>query len=309
MAKRKIGLSLSGGGLKSFAQAAVLQDLEQHDIEPVVLAGTSMGSMMATLIANGYDGASLEKRALELEERFQKRKILKPVPNLRRAITARGKVDGLVNPEVFQEFCRECLKEDGVVMLSDVKKPLAIPAVDINTGALVVFTNRRESFREDPNWTFYPDDIEAGTAVAASCAFPLMISTISVGEHRFSDGGILMNSPVPLFSRRGLAGIVSVTTQDDSLEPVPKDGIKVMFRTIGIMTAQFSRIQNETADIVINLPIPREETFNVGTGRDIIELSKATLRARPVDYSVLPSGKWSAFLRQIFSKQKPKQSP
>jgi NTE family protein len=304
MTKKQIGLSLSGGGLKAFSQIAVLENLERHDIDIAALAGTSMGAVIATLIAAGYDGQALEKRALELEQRLIEEKIFKVGPNIRSLLGAKEKADGLISHPLFEDFCRRFFLEDGLTFLSEVKKPLAITAVDIDSGKLFVFTNHRESFREHPSWTFYPEDVELGTAVAASCAYPLVFSTATVGNHRMADGGVLMNSPVSLINKKGLNGIISVTMIETDYEPVPRDAIRVAFRTLGLLMTELSEAQNRTADIVVNFPIPQEETFNVGGGASIIKTAKNSLRSNPIDYSVLEKPKWRGRLRGLFTKKK-----
>ncbi len=301
MTRKSVGLSLSGGGLKGFSQVAVIQDLEKHDINVSALAGSSMGSIIAALIAIGYDGQSLEKRALELEKRFEDKKIFKVRPNFRKLVSTKGKVDGIVSQSSFESFCRQFFQEDGINLLSEVKKPLAITAVDIDSGRLFVFTNHRESFRENPSWTFYPEDIELGKAVAASCAFPLVFSTANVGEHRMSDGGVLMNSPVSLIKRTGLNGIISVTMVETDYEPIPRDAIKVAFRSINLLMMELSKAQNQTADIVVNFPFPLKETFKIGDGANIINTAKARLQSNPIDYGPLEKNKWRSRLRSLFS--------
>lgn len=303
MAQKQVGLSLSGGGFKGFSQIAVLQDLEKNNIGVSALAGSSMGSLIAALIALGYDGQTLEKRALELEKRFEEQKIFKVRPNFRNLISAKGKVDGIVNQALFEGFCRQFFREDGVTFLSEVKKPLAITSVDIDSGRLFVFTNRRGSFRESPAWTFYPDDIEIGKAVAASCAFPLVFATATIGDHRMSDGGVLLNSPVSLIKRTGLNGIISVTMTEDDYEPIPRDdAIKVAFRSINLLMMELSKAQNQTADIVVNFPFPLKETFSIGDGADIINAAKDMLTSNPIDYSVLEKKKWRSLFKSFIRR-------
>lgn len=301
MTQKRIGLSLSGGGLKGFSQIAVLQDLEKHNIEIAALAGTSMGSIIAALIASGYDGTSLEKRALELEKRAEDQKIFKIRPNFRDLVDSKGRIDGIISHSLFEDFCGRIFQEDGVTFLSEIKKPLAITAVDIDTGRLVVFTNHRESFREHPSRTFHPEDIEIGKAVAASCSFPLVFSTAAVGEQRMTDGGVLMNSPVALLNRAGLNGIISVTMVKTDYQPISGDAIKVAFRSIDLLMTELNKSQNRTADIVVNFPFPQEETFNIGGGENIIKTAKAMLASNPIDYGALEPRLWRRMVRRVFS--------
>ena len=50
----KIGVALSGGGIRGIAHAGVLQALIEQNIPIDVIGGTSAGSMVASLYAVGY---------------------------------------------------------------------------------------------------------------------------------------------------------------------------------------------------------------------------------------------------------------
>ena len=50
----KIGLALSGGGMKGIAHAGVLQALEENNINIDIIGGTSSGGIVASLYAIGY---------------------------------------------------------------------------------------------------------------------------------------------------------------------------------------------------------------------------------------------------------------
>lgn len=50
----KIGVALSGGGIRGIAHAGVLQALENNGIHIDIIGGTSAGSMIASLYAMGY---------------------------------------------------------------------------------------------------------------------------------------------------------------------------------------------------------------------------------------------------------------
>jgi len=49
----KIGIALSGGGVKGFAHLGVLQALKEKGIEPDLLAGVSAGAIVGSFIAAG----------------------------------------------------------------------------------------------------------------------------------------------------------------------------------------------------------------------------------------------------------------
>ena len=50
----KIGLALSGGGIRGIAHAGVLKALEENNIKIDIIGGTSSGALIATLYAMGY---------------------------------------------------------------------------------------------------------------------------------------------------------------------------------------------------------------------------------------------------------------
>ena len=50
----KVGVSLAGGGIRGIAHVGVLKALEEKNIKVAAIAGTSAGSIIATLYAMGY---------------------------------------------------------------------------------------------------------------------------------------------------------------------------------------------------------------------------------------------------------------
>ena len=50
----KIGLALSGGGIRGIAHAGAIKALEENNIKIDIIGGTSAGSMIASLYAVGY---------------------------------------------------------------------------------------------------------------------------------------------------------------------------------------------------------------------------------------------------------------
>ncbi|HEX9934506.1 MAG TPA: patatin-like phospholipase family protein, partial [bacterium] len=59
----RIGLALSGGGARGFAQIGVLKVLDKHGISVDCIAGTSMGSFVGGLYASGYTAAQIDSLA------------------------------------------------------------------------------------------------------------------------------------------------------------------------------------------------------------------------------------------------------
>jgi NTE family protein len=65
----KVGLALGGGGARGYAHIGVLQVLEREGVPVDLLAGTSMGGVVAACYAAGLSVARLEQEALTLRPR------------------------------------------------------------------------------------------------------------------------------------------------------------------------------------------------------------------------------------------------
>ena len=50
----KVGLALSGGGIRGIAHAGALKALEDNNIKIDIIGGTSSGALIASLYAMGY---------------------------------------------------------------------------------------------------------------------------------------------------------------------------------------------------------------------------------------------------------------
>ncbi|HHS95025.1 MAG TPA: hypothetical protein ENJ45_00420, partial [Phaeodactylibacter sp.] len=67
MLSEKIGLTLSGGGVKGFAQIGALKVLEAAGFRPDIITGTSIGSILGGLYAIGYSIEDLEDLAMDID--------------------------------------------------------------------------------------------------------------------------------------------------------------------------------------------------------------------------------------------------
>jgi predicted acylesterase/phospholipase RssA/CRP-like cAMP-binding protein len=65
LAGRSVGLSLSGGGARSFAQIGVLEELVSSGIVVDRVSGTSMGAFIGALVAQGLEPEEIDARCYE----------------------------------------------------------------------------------------------------------------------------------------------------------------------------------------------------------------------------------------------------
>lgn len=271
------GLSLAGGGLKSFSQLAVLYDLEERQIAIDAVAGTSMGAVIAALVACGLTASEIEETLLDEEREFADRGVFsRPAYLLFQHVREHN--NGFVELQSLQQMACQLFEKIGCRMLSDCRLPVAITTVDIHTSELIVFTNRPEFFTSPTgDWIIYPRDIELGIAIAASCAFPMIFSTASLDGRQLVDGGVMMNLPIPLFDRSLFSVLMSVSMIYDAVDRQLESPFNVAIQSLDILIRQMDRQLTKQADIQVNFPIEPHLVFKVGAGREVIATAKEML--------------------------------
>src|SRR5882757_1212819 len=66
---QRIALVLGGGGLKGFAHIGLLRAFEERGVKPSLVAGTSIGALIAAAYASGMSVDDMERRALALTKK------------------------------------------------------------------------------------------------------------------------------------------------------------------------------------------------------------------------------------------------
>ena len=66
---KRVALVLGGGGLKGFAHLGVLRALEERDVLPTSVAGTSIGSLIGAAYASGMSHWEMALRAEALQRK------------------------------------------------------------------------------------------------------------------------------------------------------------------------------------------------------------------------------------------------
>src|SRR5579872_4712089 len=126
----RLALVLGGGGLKGFAHIGLLRAFEERGIRPQLVAGTSIGSLIAAAYATGMPVDEMERRALALTK-----KDLFRIDRLH-MVTKR-----MLSPSLYLPGPLDALVRDIVppVTFRSVKTPLLVSTVDLERGAQVVW--------------------------------------------------------------------------------------------------------------------------------------------------------------------------
>lgn len=198
----KLGVAFSGGGVKGAAHIGVLKALRENNIKIDAVAGTSAGSIIATLYALGYNEDEMIKLFRYFSKGMLKANPGDVVTNVRNGKGLR--LDGAFSSINVELAVKEVAKYKNVSNINELSIPIAIPAVDINTSKKYVFTNYNQ--KED----YYIRDIEIAKAVRASCTYPGVFAPFDYEEYRFVDGGVLDNIPADEVKKLGVDKILTI---------------------------------------------------------------------------------------------------
>lgn len=247
----KIGVALSGGGIRGVAHAGVLQALENNGIHIDIIGGTSAGSMIASLYAMGYS-----PEEIYLLFRKNARKIIGAntspiISGLRSFMGKEGKtIKGFKNGRSIEEVYNFIAREKGIETIGQIKMPLVIPSVDIMESKEYIFTNRIPEDSQDK--TQYITDVSIGKAVRASSSFPAVFNLCNVQKHAFMDGGALDNVPVSEVKKQGADKVLAVKFDADRIDE-NSNIMDIVMKTIDIMGNKIAEENLEKSDYVLNV--------------------------------------------------------
>ena len=230
----KLGLALSGGGIRGAVHIGVLKAFEENNIKIDIIGGTSSGSLVAALYAMGYSPIHI----YELFKRYGKEitnvgasSIINGVGGY--IVNKKFNISGISDGKAIEELYNEFASRKNIFKMSDIKMPIVIPAIDIGDGKEYVFTNRK-SKKSNKIYDKYITDIPIGSAVRASSSFPGVFCPYEYKKHIFLDGGTINNIPVDEVFAQGADRVITV-----KFEPIKINNqsnvMDIVLRTIDIM--------------------------------------------------------------------------
>lgn len=280
-----VGLALCGGGFRSFAEVAALEDMGRNGISVGAVAGTSMGSVVAALVGAGVPAERMEGLLTRMDQRVVEEGILSNMGI--KMINMLTGARGLVDSQSLVDIAREMLSQAGISGFADMRMPVAFPACDVESSGLVLFTNDPAFFRDpNGNWTCVDGgSLDLATCLAASASYPLVIAPTEVAGRSYIDGGCRMNLPTPLFDRSRVDAVVGVGMIRAATPLVATTPTDIAKRALTCGTNQLDLIYAQAADVYVNLPVSGNDAFEAGTGAQMIAEARSMLSAHPVDWS------------------------
>jgi NTE family protein len=176
----RIGLALGGGGVRGLAHASVLEALDEMELKPVVIAGSSMGAILGALYASGVSGAEIKdkiRRHIILKDDSWNDVIEKRADLLKwfTAFTPGFARGGLIRGE---GFLRHLLAEITTTSFEDLDIPLIVTATDFWSAREVVLSEG-----------------ELLPALQATMAVPGIFAPVVIDGRVLIDGGITNQVP------------------------------------------------------------------------------------------------------------------
>lgn len=248
----KLGIALSGGGIRGIAHAGVLQALEENGIKPDIIGGTSCGSMIAVMYAMGYSPYHIYILFKRYANKIAKTNALPILSGINSCIFKKKTiVTGLNNGEKIEELYDRIAKRRNICNINQIKMPIVIPSVDMISGKEFIFTNYLPKNMDKENKK-YINDITIGRAVRASSSFPGFYSPCKHKSYMFMDGGALNNVPVDEVKLQGADSIIAVKFHTDEVEQ-ESNIMDVVMKSIDIMGNKISEKSLEMSDFVLDV--------------------------------------------------------
>ena len=287
-----ITVALGGGGAKGNAHIGVLRRLEKEGYKIHSVAGTSFGGLVGVLYAVGYSPKEIQAIFESVNQKDLYGHAPEDGPSLLGLAGVRHLLDKVIGDKTFK----------------DTRIPVAVTAVEINTGAEIVL-----------------DEGSLADAVLATIALPGIFPVQKINGWELVDGGVL--NPVPVSVARMLSPhlpVVAVVLNDPIDKPlrgynlpipsiVPRtiaerisrislaQSLDIFLRSVDVSSRYVSylRLQVDKPEIIVRPDVHEISLLDQVTVEDVAQLGERALE------EVLPQLKretnWlSQMNRQLF---------
>ncbi len=277
----KLGLALSGGGIRGIAHAGVLKALEENNIKIDVIGGTSSGSIISTLYAMGYSPYYIYILFKRYARDLVNQNSMTKITSLKNFMAnKKTNFSGFYSGEEIEKAFNEVAKRKGIRKITDIKIPIVIPTVDIQDSNEYIFTNFIP--KETENQKRYITDIQIGKAIRASSSFPVAFDPCIYKNHKFLDGGILDNFPTTEVKRQGADKVLTVNFMADEINE-NSNIMDIAMRSIDIMGNKVSEENIKNSDMILTIQTDKtglleveklDDCYNYGYRQTLKNLDK-----------------------------------
>ena len=263
--RQKVGVALSGGGIRGTAHIGVLKVLLENNIPIDYISGTSAGAIVAAMYACGYTPKQMEtmvgkiKMSHFIDLNLTVADLLKHGAKwLYNGMFRFWSVlpTGLIKGDKIEEYLND-LWQDRTV--KDTKIPLAITAVDLHSANTIFFTSPLSRSRAILNARYY-HTTSLTDAVRASISIPGIFYPKKYRSMTLVDGAVKNNLPTDILRHMGADIVIGVDLGYDGQANYDIKSVgEILMQCIEIMSREVTLLKAELyADVII-----RPDTYNI----------------------------------------------
>ena len=248
----KLGIALAGGGVKGAAHLGMLQAFEEAGIKADMYAGTSAGSIVATLKALGKTNEEILVMLHKLDTKMMDVAyidILLSLPNKLRSL------DAILKGNKLRDFLVNVSEGKSI---SDAQLPLSILSTDINSGCQVVFSTEdmpQERFnRLDNNIKLVKQSrLPLSQMMYSSCALPGIFRPVVYENMKLVDGSLTNNLPANVLKVMGADKVIGIDLAVRNRQRETKGMFDIVGQSINILIEQTIDLSLKKAEDTIYL--------------------------------------------------------
>lgn len=238
----RLGIALSGGGIKGISHAGALKALEEYGIEAQILSGVSAGAIVGALYSDGYRPEEIA--AFFDDVTFSKMTNLQLLEG------------GFFSMRSFEKFLSGKLRASS---FEELPLPLRVVATDLDKGCSVTFTSG----------ALLPP-------VIASSSMPVLFAPKVIDGVNYVDGGVIKNFPVSTI-RSDCRYVIGVNCSPMVADDYRLNIVNVATRAYHFMFRSNTLHDRDLCDLLIEFKdVADYDTFDVAKSKEIFEIGYRT---------------------------------
>ena len=242
--KIKVGLALSSGSMWGLAHIGVLEILEEHNIPIHMIAGTSMGSVVAGLYASGRTTKFMRQLAESITTSEEMRYTDITVPRM-------GMIKGKKIEQAIYTLC-------GGAKIENLKIPYRAVACCVEENSTAVFKSG-----------------DLTSAIRCSIAIPGIFEPVVKDGKTYVDGAVLDRVPVNEVREMGADYIIAVDVNSSGgTNNSPKNIFHLLLTVFEMMEWQATEHKITNADTVIQPAVRHINPVSFKQAKECIDLGR-----------------------------------
>lgn len=257
------GIVFSGGGVKAIAYIGVIKAFEEENIEFDKIAGTSAGSIIASMYACGFSSDEMYKIIKKNIKKIKYLDMSSLFTIINKTLSFNiCKILGLNNGKKLYNILHDTFIQKGIYNISQVPKDLIIPSVNITKENLYIFYSKDIKDLSRKN-IIYKNNISLAKCILCSCSFPGVFVPGLIDGDYFVDGGVIENVPWKELKNIGANKVLSICFEDicDDKCEINKSKIDNVFdvlqKSFKVLSHDFREYEIKGAEYIFNIKLPK----------------------------------------------------